>query len=115
MCHELKAADIFDLEALAHEIQFLNNRRDKILYLIASVDDVVTLTSRMKEMLREEGIKHLFMESLTQALSIFNKMEANFDYLEKTGYRFEIKLVNKSSEEIYRTEVGKVPLIRDIV
>ncbi|NET03367.1 MAG: hypothetical protein F6K16_01240 [Symploca sp. SIO2B6] len=114
LCHKLKAADVCELEALAHEFQFFNNRRESILYLIASVDDVFTLTSKMKNMLGEEGITRLFKESLGRSLSIFNEGEANPYYLEKTGYRFEIKFVNRWSEEIYRTELGKVPLIRDI-
>ena len=114
LCRELKAADVFDLEALAHEIQFLNNRKMKTLYLIASVDDVDSLISRMEKMLGAERIRRLFIESLTNVLSIFNKGEANFNSLEKTGYSFEIKLVNRGSDEIHRTEIGKVPLIRDI-
>lgn len=114
LCRELKAADIIDLEALAHEIQFLNNRREKILALIVAVDDVYTLVSRMKKTLGSEKVRHLFIESLTRSLSIFNQGEANAYYLEKTGYSFEIKLVKRLSDEIFRTELGKVPLIRDI-
>jgi phenylacetate-CoA ligase len=120
LCSELKAAGVFDLDALAHEIQFLNHRTANTLSLIASVDDVESLKSKMENMLGAKGIRRLFIESLTRSLSIFNKGEANSDFLEMTGYSFEIKLVNRglvnrgSSEEIYRTQLGKVPLLRDI-
>lgn len=111
LCRELKAADVFDLEMLAHERQFLNNRREKILCLIIEVDDVYTLISKMKKMLANEGIRHLFIESLIGSLSIFNQGEATADHIEKTGYSFEIKLVKRWSDEIHRTELGKVPLL----
>ncbi|WP_153038528.1 hypothetical protein [Nodularia spumigena] len=114
LCHELKVAGIFDLEALAHEIQFVNSRTTKTLQLIAAVDDVKTLFIRMDNMLGVEGIRRLFLQSLTQSLSIFNRGEANVYYTEKSGYKFEIKLVKKWSEDIYRTPLGKVPVIRDI-
>lgn len=114
LCHELKAAGVFDLEALAHEMQFVNHRVTKTLQLIAAVDDIKTLFLRMDNMLGIEGIRRLFIQSLMHSLSIFNIGEANVYYTEKSGYKFEIKLVKKWSEEIYRTPVGKVPLVRDI-
>ena len=102
------------MQALAHEIQFVNHRAIKRLELIAAVDDVKSLFIRMDNMLGSEGIKRLFLESLIYSLSIFNRGEANVYYIEKSGYRFDIKLVKKWSEEIYRTPLGKVPFIRDI-
>jgi len=102
------------LEALAHEIQFLNYRTRKSLHLIASVDDPKTLFLKMQKILGVEGVKRLFVQALIRSLSIFNQGEANPYYLEKTGYTFEIKLVEKWSDEIYRTQFGKVPVIRDI-
>ncbi|MCE2719798.1 MAG: hypothetical protein ACK5RY_10205 [Dolichospermum sp.] len=114
LCHELKATGIFDLEALAHEMQFVNYRTIKTLQLIAAVDDIKTLFIRMDNMLGIEGIRRLFIQSLMHSLSIFNIGEANVYYTERSGYKFEIKLVKKWSEEIYRTPVGKVPLVRDI-
>jgi phenylacetate-CoA ligase len=115
LCRELKDAGVLDLEALAHELQFLNNRQEKTLCLIALVDDADTLASRMKQVLGLEMLRKLFIQSLTKSLSIFNQWEANAEYLEKCGYSFEIKLVDKASSEIFRTEVGKVPFIRDIM
>lgn len=114
LCRSFKEAGVFDLEALAHEIQFVNYRTKKVLQLTASIDDVNTLFIKMDNMLGVLGRRSLFVQALTHSLSIFNLGEANPYYLEMSGYNFEIKLVKKWSDEIYRTQVGKVPLIRDI-
>jgi len=114
LCHKLKIEGIFDLDALAHEFQFFNHRKTKTLSLVASVDDVQSLNSRMEYMLGAEGIRRLFIESLINSLSLFNQGEANSHSLEKTEYRFDIKFVYKGGGEIHRTEFGKVPLIRDV-
>lgn len=114
LCRELKTAEVFDLETLAHEIQFFNNRRERVLQLIVVVDDVYTLNTRLKQILTGDKLRQLFINALIGSLSIFNQGEANSYYIEKTGYRFEIKLVKRYSEEIYRTDLGKVPFIRDI-
>lgn len=111
---ELKAAYVFDLEALAHEVQFQNHRTAKTLYLIAAVDDEKSLSIKMDNMLGAEGVKRLFIQALMNSLSIFNQGEANPYYIAQSGYSFGIKLVKKWSQEIYRTPVGKVPFIRDI-
>jgi phenylacetate-CoA ligase len=114
LCRELKAAGVFDLQGLAHEIQFVNYRTAKKLHLMVSVDDVRDLFLKMENQLGVEGVKRLFVQSLSSSLSIFNQGEANAYYIEKTGYSFDIKLVKKWSDEIYRTQFGKVPVIRDI-
>ncbi|KKD35197.1 MAG: hypothetical protein WAN66_07645 [Limnoraphis robusta] len=115
LCHQLKEAEVFDLEALAHETQFVNHRRNKTLSLIAAVDEPKHLFIKMENTLGSEGVKRLFLEALIGSLSIFNGGEANYHYIEKTGYRFEVRLVERWSEEIYRTPLSKVPVIRDIV
>jgi hypothetical protein len=56
----------------------------------------------------------LYIEALTKSLSIFNKLEANAFSLDKAGYQFELKLVSKDSDEIHKTVLGKIPLIRDV-
>ncbi|MDO9105755.1 MAG: hypothetical protein Q7U57_12450 [Methylovulum sp.] len=111
---ELMQAGVFDLDELAHEVQFLNQRKAKTLSLIATVDDTEGLTGKVKGILGSEGTKRVFIEALIRSLSLFNKGEANVYALEKTEYKFAIKLVGKGSDDIYRTELGKVPLIRDI-
>lgn len=107
-------ADILDLNDVAKEIQFLNNRRDTVLYFIASADDSEGLNSKLKNTLGEEGIKDLFIKALAGSLSIFNKGEANASSIKKTQYDFKIKFVNRGSDELYKTKVGKIPLIRDV-
>ena len=115
LCRQLKEIGVFDLEALAHETQFVNHRTNKTLSLIAVVDEPKELFLKLDNTLDSQGIKRLFVEALISSLSIFNSGEANPQYLEKTGYRFEVKLVERWSEEIYRTPLSKVPVIRDIV
>jgi len=114
LCRTLKEADVFDLEALVHEMQFLNNRRARILSLVVAVDDVFTTTARVKKILGNEGVRKIFIQALTGSLSLFNQTEANSYYIDKTGYNFEVKLVKRWSPDIYRTDLGKVPLIREI-
>ncbi len=114
LCHELKVANIFNLESLAHEVQFVNHRETKTLALIASVDDVHGLTYRVGYVLGMDGVRRVFRDALVRGLSMFNQGEANPAAIDKTGYRFELKLVHRASTEIYRTDVGKVPLLRDI-
>lgn len=115
LSNKLNEAGIFDLQALAHEVQFVNKRTEKTLSLTVSVDEVKDLFLKMDNTLGRKGVNRLFVESLIEALSIFNRGEANSKYIEKTGYSFEINLVEKWSNEIYRTTVGKVPFIRDII
>lgn len=111
---ELINTEVFDLNEVAQDIQFVNDRKNFILYFIATADDAETLSSRLNNTLGEAGIKDLFIKSLAGSLSIFNKGEANADSIEKTNYDFRIKLVNKGSDEIHRTNVGKIPLIKDV-
>ncbi|MDJ0511018.1 MAG: hypothetical protein QNJ64_17445 [Crocosphaera sp.] len=115
LCRQLKENGLFDLEALAHETQFINHRTNKTLSLIAAVDEPKDLFIKLENTLGAEGVKRLFVEALVSSLSIFNSGEANPHYIEKTGYRFEVKFVKRWSEEIYRTPLSKVPVIRDVV
>ncbi|MEA2836312.1 MAG: hypothetical protein QOD89_862 [Bradyrhizobium sp.] len=113
LCRQMKAIGAFDLETLSHEVQFYNNRRSKTLSLIASVDDPAALNARTKYMLGNDGVRHAFTEALIHSLSLFNQGEANFLSIEKSGYLFELRFVGRASAEIQRTDVGKVPLLRD--
>jgi phenylacetate-CoA ligase len=111
----LKQAHVCDLDALAHEFQFLNQRSMKTLGLIAAVDHAEAVSARVQLMLGVEGVQRIFNESLLRSLSIFNLGEANIQYLQRTGYRYDIRFVSIRSDEIRRTELGKVPLIRDVL
>jgi phenylacetate-CoA ligase len=114
LCSELKTIGIFNLDELAHEIQFLNHRVANRLTLIISVDDVYSLQYRLDEMLGVQGVKRVFIDALIGSLSIYNRGEANAYFLDQMDYNFELKLVYRGTDEIYRTPLGKVPLIRDI-
>ncbi|MEV8016961.1 hypothetical protein AB0O76_11545 [Streptomyces sp. NPDC086554] len=110
---ELKAAEVVDLDAVAHEVQFVNHREGKQITLFASVDDVLGLTYRADTVLGPYGLQQVFVNALPRALSLFNHGEANTASIEKTGYTLQLKFVPRLSAEIERTAVGKVPLVRD--
>lgn len=115
VCERLRAEDVFDLEAMAYEIQFVNDRESKMITLLASVDDVDGMTDRIDDVLGVVGVRRMFVDAVVRALSLFNQGEADPASLERTGYRFELKLVHRTSSEIYRTALGKVPLLRDSI
>ena len=104
-----------NIEELAHEIQFINHRAAKILTMLISVDEPAVMHSRSEYLLGIGGLRHLFVQALMQSLSIFNQGEATPYSLDKTGYQFNIRFVDKMSVEICRTELGKVPLLKDIL
>ncbi|MFJ2745755.1 hypothetical protein ACIO3O_39555 [Streptomyces sp. NPDC087440] len=110
---ELRANTGVDLDAVAHEVQFVNYREAKTLVFIASVDDVAGLTYSLDTALGPHGLRQTFLNSLPRSLSLFNHGEANPASIEKTGYQFQVKFVHRMSAEIERTDVGKVPLVRD--
>jgi phenylacetate-CoA ligase len=114
ICKELYARGIMDLEALAHEFQFLNDRTRSTLTLLAAVDTVEWPAMRVASGLGEPGVRHVFLQALTRSLSLYNLGDATPESIERAGYRFELRFVTRQSPEIHRTEVGKVPIIRDI-
>ncbi|KUF16779.1 MULTISPECIES: hypothetical protein [Streptomyces] len=110
---ELRTAGVVDLDAVAHEIQFVNHREEKTITLYAAVDDVQGLNYRTDTMLGPYGLQRLFVTALPRSLSLFNNGEANAASIEKTGYGLRVKFVPRHSPDIERTHVGKVPLVRD--
>ncbi|MEU3460656.1 hypothetical protein ABZ721_11955 [Streptomyces sp. NPDC006733] len=113
VCEELKTATAMDLDAVAHEVQFVNHRESRTITLLASVDDVPGCTYRTDMALGPYGVQQVFVNALPRSLSLFNHGEANPAGIEKSGYHFHLKFVHKLSGEIERTAVGKVPLVRD--
>lgn len=108
----LRAAGV-DIEKAAREVQFVNDRRTRTLTFLAAVDAPQALQTSLA-FLGPDGASRLFGEALIGSLSLFNQGEANFHYLAKTGYRFELRFTPAGSPEIHRTSVGKTPLLRDI-
>ncbi|NJP97000.1 hypothetical protein HCN51_47555 [Nonomuraea sp. FMUSA5-5] len=110
---DLRFVTPVDLDEVAHEVQFVNQREERSITLLAAVDDVAALTYATEAALGPYGAHHVFVNALPRSLSLFNQGEANAASIEKTGYRFHLRFVPRSSPEIERTSVGKVPLVRD--
>jgi phenylacetate-CoA ligase len=110
---ELKGARAVDLDEVAHEVQFINHRESKTITLLAAVDDPQGLSYAADLALGPSGLQRAFLTAMPRSLSLFNAGEANPAAVEKTGYSFRLVFVGRSSTEIERTAVGKVPLVRD--
>jgi phenylacetate-CoA ligase len=110
---QFASLNINNLEGLAHAIQFVNNRRTKELYLVLSVDNQQEVRTAVAGRLGAAGSAPLIMRGLVASLSLFNGLEANEASLYKAGYKFGLKLVDRQSHEIVRSEVGKIPLVID--
>lgn len=115
VCREFLKEGLFDLNKVVHEYQFVNNRHCGHLALLLEVDDPGAAYATVGHKLGYTGTNILFMRGLSGALSMFNQLEANASYLQKTGYTFELKFVPKDSYEVSRSEVGKVPHLKDIL
>lgn len=113
LCRRLQAAGLFDLQKIAQEIQFVNHRKCQTLTLLVAADDCISLNKKITA-LGKDKVHELFTQALIGSLSLFNKGEANSSYLGKTGYAYEIKFLPKNSPDLFRTEVGKTPLLRDV-
>jgi phenylacetate-CoA ligase len=114
LTRDLKNANIINLDTMAHDLQFVNNRQGKRLSLMVSVDNPFQADAVMKGIMGPQAGHLLFSKALIESLSIFNQGEANIMALGKTGYSFDIRFVPKDSPELFRTEVGKVPFLKDI-
>lgn len=110
---ELRKAVAIDLDEVAHDVQFVNHREYKTITLLAEVDDVEGLTRTVDVALGSAGLQRVLTSALPRSLSLFNTSEATPAAIERTGYTFHLVFVHRSSPEIERTAVGKVPLVRD--
>jgi phenylacetate-CoA ligase len=108
-----RTANVFDLADMAYDVQFTNERDSRLLTLTAAVDDIHGAAHRMHQVLGPHGVQHLFTTALPRALSIFNDGDSDAGLITKTGYRFEMKFVHRTSTDLERTAVGKIPLVRD--
>jgi phenylacetate-CoA ligase len=110
---DLRKAVAVDLDEVAHEIQFVNHRASKNITLLAEVDDAEALTHAVSTALGPAGLQRVLAAALPRSLSLFNGGEATPATIEQSGYSFHVAFVHRSSPEIERTAVGKVPLVRD--
>lgn len=115
VCRELKQAGLPNLAEESYRYQFWNDRSSRVLTLLAEVDNPMDVYARTSFLAPYGGLPALFMRALASSLSIFNQMEANQAYLTKSGYSFDIRFVPKDSPELFRTEVGKIPLLKDSI
>lgn len=113
VCENLHRAGFADLARLAQEVQFQNNRTDKVLHLVASLERPDEYQAALRSRFSDEQLRACFIEALKGALSLFDRTEQQFSALERTPYRFDVQFVAWESPLIHRTRVGKVPLIRD--
>lgn len=113
LCDTLHRAGFVDIDKLSHEVQLQNNRKDRILRLVAAMDHPETHSTQLKTRFGAEGLRQSFIEALKAALPLFDQTPKHYQALDNTAYRFDIQFVARESPEIYRTRVGKVPLIRD--
>ena len=102
-----------DLEAVALDTQWVNQRATKELLLTLTVRDPDALRRRLATKLGTAGSSPVMAAAIVRSLSVFNSLEANPDALARSGYRFGIRLLPIDSPELVRTEVGKVPLLVD--
>lgn len=110
---DLCTATGIDLDEAAHEIQFVNHREARTITLLAAVDDPDGLGREVGSALGHAGLQRLFTGAMPRSLSLFNDREATRAAVERSGYGFRVSFVHRSSPEIERTAVGKVPLVRD--
>ncbi|OSQ36017.1 hypothetical protein TMES_19585 [Thalassospira mesophila] len=106
----------WSLPLSAYEIQFQNNRRDKVLSLIVSSDDLpeIALHNNNSQMpMSNDEIRALFVTALRAALSLFDQTDQQFSSLKSSDYQFNIEVVPRGSDKFYRTGVNKTPLIKD--
>lgn len=111
----IESATGVDLEQSALELQFVNERNRKALVLVAACADAETVRKSIAAKLGPEGAAPVIASAITQALSVFNSLEANVSSIKATGYFFGLSIVAPDSPELKRTEVGKVPLVVDII
>ena len=113
VCDGLSGWGLPDLRPLVHDMQFVNNREARLITLTAAVDAPEVMTSMVEGTLGTCGVRGVFVDSLPKSLSLFNHGEANPGSIERSGYNFALRFVDVTSLEIERTNVGKVPLVRD--
>lgn len=113
VCREFTQAGLPDPSKESYHYQFRNDRRNGRLTLLIEVGNPFDLYARAAFLSPYGGLPALFMRALASSLSIFNQLEADLAYLMKTGYCFDLRFVGKDSPELFRTEVGKIPLLKD--
>lgn len=115
VCREFVTQGLPNPDETAYEYQFVNNRKNGILQLFFEVEEPASVNRAVVDKCGPNGACTLFKLGMSKSLSVFNDMEANLAYLQKSKYTFELRFVSKNSVEVKRSSVGKVPHLRDII
>lgn len=115
LCTILHHAGFVNIDGVSHEIQLQNDRKEKMLHLVVSIDDPEGHLAQLNRLFDELRMREFFIQALKQALPFFDQTEKHLLALDNIVYHFGIRFVAQESPEIHRTRVGKVPLIRDVV
>ena len=112
---EFQKQGILDIDEVAAEVQFVNYREKKELHLLVATSAYLELLPVVAQRLGPAGASPVMIRGLIRSLSVFNSLEANEVALQRAGYSFGLRLIAPSSPDLVRTEVGKVPLLVDVV
>ncbi len=112
---QLKNYYFINLEDYALDVQIVNKRDEKLLSVLIITDNVSDCEYMLAIRLGINGVQNLIKNALITSMGLYSKSSIKPDTIEKIGYKFEIKFVDKESSLIYKTEVGKVPFFRDIL
>jgi len=115
LCKIIGEAGFIDIDKYSLEVQFQNDRNEKILNLIASIDLPNDYAEKLEREFSTDRLRECFIQALKQGLPFFDRTEKHFRALDSIVYRFGINFVAQGSPDIYRTRVGKVPLIKDFL
>lgn len=115
VCDGLAKAGMPGIADDAFHYQFVNDRKAGRLFLLLEVDNPACMYGKAACLALYGGLPAVLMHALTASLSIFNEMETDTAYLMKSGYCFDIRFVPRDSPELFRTEVGKIPLLKDLI
>jgi phenylacetate-CoA ligase len=115
IAQEFQKQGILDIDEVAAEVQFINYRERKELHLLVATPAYLELLPVVAQRLGPAGASPVMINGLIRSLSVFNSLEANDASLRRTGYNFGLRLIAPSSPDLVRTEVGKVPLLVDVV
>jgi phenylacetate-CoA ligase len=115
IAQEFRSRGILNFDEVAVEIQFVNHRERKELHLLVATPSYLELIPIVAQRLGPAGASPVIIEGLIRSLSVFNSLEASEFTLRRTGYSFGLRLIDPSSPDLVRTEVGKVSLLVDVV
>ena len=113
--HQAFGENGLNIDAKAIETQFLNDRVNRRLTLLAATENANELDAHIRRLFPDTVIRAMFVEALKQSLPLYDQNPFHFTALDHIAYTFDIRIVPPASPHIYRTKVNKVPLIKDII